>query len=119
MRNLHTFLTKHSLLICYQSLLFTNFCCFIVECDVKHIKTRAKKLSRTGSAPRNSPFRPFERNFAEIRSFSRLSFASMEDVHGHWVSDRVRKDIKVEVLCFDKFCAEKGKYRTLEIFMSG
>ena len=39
----------------------------------------------------------------------------MEDVHGHWVRDRVRKDIKVEVLCFDKFCAEKGKYRTVEI----
>ena len=34
------------------------------------------------------------------------------------VSGRVRKDIKVEVLCFDKFCTEKGKYRTLEIFMS-
>ena len=51
--------------------------------------------------------------------FSRLSFASMEDVHGHWVRDRVRKDIKVEVLCFDKFCTENGKYRTVEIFMSG
>ena len=117
MINLHTSLIFNLTLI-IGSLLFTNFCCFFVECDVKHIKTRAKKLSWTGSAPRNSPFRPFEQNFAEIRSVFEI-FASMEDVHGHWVRDRVRTDIKVEVLCFDKFCAEKGKYRTLEIYMSG
>ena len=41
---------------------------------MKHTKTRAKKLSRTGSAPRNSPFRPFEQNFAEIRSLFEIIF---------------------------------------------
>ena len=38
---------------------------------------------------------------------------------GHWVRDRVRKDIKVEVLCFDIFFPEKRKYRTVEVYMSG
>ena len=42
----------------------------------------------------------------------------MEDVHGHWVRDRVRKDIEVEVLCSDKQTLANFVYLSLIMLKS-